>query len=243
LKESCRDIAAIFEKYRAFVAAFRAGDASESLADEIDALCKKVDLEFLLAEIPGAIDRSQEGNRRVAEVVRAMKEFAHPGAEEMVPTDVNHAIETTIAVARNEWKYVAEVETNLDPDLPPVPCVPGAFNQVVVNLIVNAAHAIADVVDKSGKDKGLIKVVTRRDAEWAEILVSDTGGGIPKEIRDRVFDPFFTTKDVGKGTGQGLAIAHSVIVERHGGAITFDSQDREGTTFTIRLPLTQKEPA
>jgi len=172
-----------------------------------------------------------------------MKEFSHPGRKEMVLLDLNHAIDSTITVARNEWKYVANMETDLDPSLPLIPCQPGEFNQVILNLIVNAAHAIDDVVRESGLDKGNIKIQTRNCLEWAEIRVQDSGSGIPEGARTRIFDPFFTTKEIGKGTGQGLAIARSVIVDKHGGTIHFETESGAGTTFVIRLPHDVKAAA
>jgi signal transduction histidine kinase len=164
-----------------------------------------------------------------------MKEFAHPDQREQAPADLNQALQSTLVIARNEYKYVAEVETDFG-DLPAVTCHVGDLNQVFLNLIVNAAHAIGDVVQNS-TDKGLIRITTRRDGDWAIVEVSDTGTGIPEAIRDRVFDPFFTTKEVGKGSGQGLAIARSVVVDKHGGTLTFASEVGRGTTFTIRLPI------
>jgi signal transduction histidine kinase len=166
-----------------------------------------------------------------------MKEFSHPGSGEKTPIDINRAIESTITVARNEWKYVAEVVTEFDSGLPFVLCLPGEFNQVILNILINAVHAITGVVREGGKEKGTITVTTRRDGAWAEIRIRDTGTGIPEKVRNRVFDPFFTTKEVGKGTGQGLAIAHNVICEKHGGTITFETETGKGTTFIIRLPI------
>jgi len=138
---------------------------------------------------------------------------------------------------RNEWKYVADVVQELDPSLPQVPCLPGEFNQVILNMLVNAAHAIADAVGEGSADKGTITVRTSHSGDWAEVRISDTGSGIPEEARNRIFDPFFTTKEVGKGTGQGLAISRSVIVDKHGGDVTFETEMGKGTTFIIRLPL------
>ena len=204
-----------------------------------DAVAADVDVEYLRGEIPNAIAQMQEGVDRVAGIVRAMKRFSHPGSAEKAPIDINQAIESTILVSRNEWKYVADMSTDFDPGLPQVPCIAGEFNQVILNLIVNAAHAIGDVVKSSG-GKGAILVGTRRDGDFAEIRVSDTGGGIPEAIRSKVFDPFFTTKAVGKGTGQGLAIAHSVIVQKHRGTIRFESENGKGATFVIQLPLEQR---
>ena len=166
-----------------------------------------------------------------------MKEFSHPGSAEKAQADINKAIESTVTVARNEWKYVADVEMDFDPELPSVPCILGDFNQVILNMIVNAAHAIAGVIGDGSDGKGKIKISTRRDGDSADIRVSDTGTGIPKEAQSRVFDPFFTTKEVGKGTGQGLAIAHDVIVEKHGGSLTFETEEGKGTTFIVRLPF------
>ncbi len=194
------------------------------------------DLGYLTREIPKAIAQSLEGVGRVANIVRSMKEFSHPGTDELQPVDVNKALECTLTVCRNEWKYVADVVTDLDPRLPLVPCMPGACNQVFLNLIINAAHAIADKQAGNCTEKGTITVSTRSDGDWVEIRVADTGTGIPEKHRTKVFDPFFTTKKVGRGTGQGLAIAHSVIVDKHGGTLTFDTEVGHGTAFVVRLP-------
>jgi PAS domain S-box-containing protein len=200
-------------------------------------LHQKCDLEYLRKEIPSAIDQALEGVQRVAKIVKGFKEFSHPGSEEKVAVNINQAIETTITVARHEWKYCAEVHTAFDVALPLVPCLAGEFNQVVLNLIINSAHAISNVVQEGGKEKGTITISTCREDGWARIAVADTGAGIPPEIKSRVFEPFFTTKAVGKGTGQGLALAHSVIVKRHQGQLWCESELGQGTTFFIRLPL------
>jgi signal transduction histidine kinase len=166
-----------------------------------------------------------------------MKEFSHPGVEGKVAADLNKAIESTITVSRNEWKYVADMTTDLDPALTLVQCYPGELNQVILNLLTNAAHAIKKQLGDNPSRKGMIKVGTRLDGDWVEIVIADTGSGIPENIRERIFDPFFTTKEVGKGTGQGLAICHSVVVEKHKGTITFNSEVGVGTSFIIRLPI------
>jgi signal transduction histidine kinase len=178
---------------------------------------------------------------RVATIVKAMKEFSHPGSAEMKAVDLNHAIESTLTISRNEWKYVADTATEFDPHLPVVRCLPGEFNQVILNLVVNAAHAISDVKTR-GRQKGRIIVTTRRDGDWAEIRVRDTGTGIPEAVRGRIFTPFFTTKEVGRGTGQGLAIAHTVVVKKHGGTLDFETEEGKGTTFIIRLPIDGAPP-
>jgi len=182
-----------------------------------------------------------EGIKRVSTLVSAMKEFSHPGTKEKVPLDLNHAIQSTITVAQNEWKYVADVETRFESTLPAISCLPGEFNQVILNLIVNAAHAIGDRAKDGIEKKGKITVETGRCPTGVEIRIGDTGTGIPLDVREKIFDPFFTTKEIGKGTGQGLAIARSIIVDKHEGSIHFESVLGEGTTFIIRLPY--HEPA
>ncbi len=197
----------------------------------------KVDLNYLYQEIPLAIQQSLEGINRVSEIVKAMKEFSHPSANQKTPTDLNRALQTTIAVSKNEWKYVADVESHFDPELPLTTCLPNEMNQVFLNLIINAAHAIELKVSKTGQGKGKIKIRTKKDGNYAEIRISDTGIGIPEEIQTRIFDPFFTTKEVGKGTGQGLAIARSITCEKHNGQLTFDTTMGEGSTFILRIPI------
>jgi len=184
---------------------------------------------------PLAIESSIEGLGRIATIVRSMKEFAHPDQGEKKFVDLNQAIRSTLVVARNEYKYVAEVDAQYG-ELPAVPCYLGEFNQVVLNLLVNASHAIADVVKDSGS-LGKLTVRTRVDGDSVEISIGDTGTGIPEAARVKIFDPFFTTKEVGKGTGQGLAIARSVIVNKHGGTLWFETECGKGTTFFIRLPI------
>lgn len=195
------------------------------------------DLEYLLDEIPKAIQQSLEGVQRVAKIVHAMKEFSHPGSEEKSEIDINRAIETTITVARNEWKYVSDVETHFEPGLPFIPCYAGEFNQVILNLLINAAHGIRQVVGDGSGQKGKIEITTGQAQGWVEIAIHDTGAGIPEAIQSRIFEPFFTTKPVGQGTGQGLALAHTIVVRKHGGRIWFESAVGKGTTFYIRLPI------
>jgi signal transduction histidine kinase len=214
-----------------------AGSVSPEHLQHFCDLHKKCDLKYLSEHIPKAIDLSLEGVKRIAKIVKGFKEFSHPGSEEKQAINLNQAIETTISVARHEWKYCADLATVFDVELPLVPCLVGEFNQVILNLIVNSAHAITNAAEKNGKGKGTITISTQREGEWARIAVADTGAGIPEEIRSRVFEPFFTTKEVGKGTGQGLALAHAAIVKRHQGQLWFESELGQGTTFFIRLPL------
>ena len=204
--------------------------------EEIKASEERTDLEFLNEEIPMAIEQTLKGVDHVTEIVRSMKAFSHPGVKEQLVVDVNQALENTVTVCRNEWKYVADMEMELAPDLSPVICSPGAVNQVFLNLIINAAHAIDASLSETSDEKGVIHIQTREDRDAVAISIRDTGSGIPEAVQSKIFDPFFTTKDVGKGTGQGLAISWSIIVEQHGGEIRFETGDN-GTTFFIRLPI------
>ncbi|OQX20299.1 MAG: hypothetical protein BWK76_01605 [Desulfobulbaceae bacterium A2] len=201
-----------------------------------DAL-QAADWDYLAEEIPRAIAQSCDGLQRISSIVLAMKEFSHPGGKEKQEASLNRIIETTITVARSEWKYVAEVETDLAPDLPLIPCLVDEMGQVVLNMLVNAAQAIAESLGGSPEGaKGRIAIKTRCTDKTVILEISDTGCGIPPEIQEKIFDPFFTTKEVGKGTGQGLTIAHDVIVNKHGGTIHLTSESGKGTTFHISLP-------
>ncbi len=236
LKDAFGDFASLLPSYERLLASAKEGTVSAGTLQEVTALVARVDTAYLTEEIPKAIEQSLEGVGRVAGLVSAMKEFSHPGTKEKILLDLNHAIQSTITVSRSEWKYVADMETDFDASLPALPCLPGEFNQVILNLIVNAAHAIADGLKKTGEAKGMIRVRTLNCAGWAEIRIEDTGTGIPKQAQARVFDPFFTTKEIGKGTGQGLAIARSVVVDKHSGSIHFETEEGKGTTFIMRLP-------
>lgn len=228
----------VLDAYKGAVARLGAkGDAAKEL-ESLRAVESDCELDYLRGEIPRTLDQSLEGLDRVGKIVRSLKEFSHPGSPIRTPIDLNHAVENAIMVCRHEWKYVAEVVTQLDPQLPQVPCLADEFNQAILNLLINAAHAIADTRPAGVDVKGTITVKTERSDSWAVIHVSDTGTGIPEAIRDRIFEPFFTTKPLGKGTGQGLPIVRSVIVGKHQGKIGFVTQLGKGTTFTVHLPLT-----
>ncbi|GAX59513.1 signal transduction histidine kinase, partial [Candidatus Scalindua japonica] len=237
LQDSFNDINKLLEKYSHLLETCKSGSVESELIEEIEVAVRELDEDFLVDEIPNAITQSLEGLDRVKNIVYAMKNFSHPDNENKKPIDINKAINNTITVARNEWKYVAEVKTDFDSSLTSVPCFPGEFNQVILNLIVNAAHAIGEEPGNGNEGKGIIVISTLCDGEWAEIRVSDTGTGISGDIRKKIFDPFFTTKEVGKGTGQGLSLVHSTVVGRHNGTITLDTELGKGTTFIIRLPL------
>ncbi len=200
----------------------------------------EADWDYLAGEVPLAIQQSKNGLERVSSIVLAMKEFSHPGGKEKVPANLNRIVETTVTVARNEWKYVADVTTELAPDLPMVPCLTDEMGQVILNMLVNAAHAIDAKLGSNPEGvKGAIHISTRALADGVELRLSDSGTGIPQAIRDRIFEPFFTTKEVGRGTGQGLAICHDVVVEKHGGTLAVTSEEGVGSTFIITLPLQQ----
>jgi signal transduction histidine kinase len=215
-----------------------ATESNEKLA-KAHAAIAAADLGYLLEEVPLALDQSLEGVSRVTFIVNAMKEFSYPGGKNMELIDLNRAIRNTIAVASNEWKYVADLEQDLDEDLPPVMCILHEINQVILNLIVNAAHAIKEVTNSENGQRGKISVSTRNVGEMVEIRITDSGSGIPDSIKDRIFEPFFTTKEVGVGTGQGLSIAYKVVVEAHKGTIRAESAYGSGSTFVVCLPIEQ----
>lgn len=227
----------LLNQYGRVIEQARQGDIPPTLLEEVDEVVRRTKPEYLLEQIPEAISDSLEGLDRVTRIVRAMKDFSHPGQDDCTAADLNKAIESTVTVARNEWKYVAEMALDLDPELPTVPCALGDINQVILNIVINAAHAIAEARNSGGPEKGTITVSTRRDGDDVEIRIRDTGTGIPEEHRQRIFEHFYTTKTVGKGTGQGLALARSIIVEKHGGQLTFETETGQGTTFIIRLPM------
>ncbi len=238
LRDACADMERVFALQDQLLGRLKERKQVEELAGKIEEVCTEIDSQYLREEIPKAFAQSLDGLQRISGIVGAMKEFSHPGTDSKVCVDLNRALQSTITVSRNEWKYVAEMVTDLDPALPPVPCLPGEINQVFLNLIMNASQAIAEAAKGNGaQHKGTITITTRTLDQYARISITDTGCGIPENIRSRIFDPFFTTKDVGKGTGQGLAISHSVVVDKHGGTITVDSEVGRGAVFVVRLPL------
>lgn len=239
--ESLEAIKSVLNGYVEAVDAVEAGRDSAELRTAARRKAEEADVDYLLDEVPRAIEQSLDGIEQVTKIVRAMKEFTHPGSgDDKVYVKLAETLRTTLTVCKNEWKYMADIETDFDPDMPPVPCLPGELNQVFLNLIVNSAHAIRELVETGQAERGVISVSTHRNGKWAEIKIRDTGCGIPDSIRARVFDPFFTTKEVGKGTGQGLAIARSVVVDKHGGTIDFRTTPGEGTEFVVRIPLEEE---
>lgn len=237
LADTMNDLAGLIEKYKAVVAEAESAGIGQDLTDAAKQMEMDVDLQFLLEEAPEAIVQSLQGATQVATIVNAIKEFSHPGEDQKVSTDLNKLIETTLTVTRNQWKYVAEIETQFADDLPEISCMPSEISQVVLNLIVNAADAIG-----SGNEQGRghIRITTTCDDENVEINIQDDGPGMTSEILDRIFDPFFTTKDIGKGSGQGLAIAYSIINQKHAGTIRCSSEPGKGACFSVRLPIDAK---
>jgi len=235
LAQSFDEVLGAFDACARIVDVAEEAGADGEAVTQARASIEAADIDFLRKEIPDALAQSLDGVARVSEIVRAMKDFSHPGSKQKRPIDVNAAIGNTLVVARNTWKYVAELETDLAADLPPVPGLPAELNQVLLNIVVNAAQAIAEELPEG--EKGWIRIRTRQDDGNVRIDVSDSGPGMPEEVSTKVFDPFFTTKEVGKGSGQGLAIARSIVVDQHGGTIAVDSRPGEGTTFSIWLPV------
>ncbi|MDQ1519683.1 MAG: two-component system, NtrC family, sensor kinase, partial [Actinomycetota bacterium] len=230
LEESFTDIMALVGTYRGVLD--EAAAAAPAVRGVVEAAESDADFEFLSTEVPQALQQSRDGVTRVAEIVRSMKAFGHPDGKDQEPVDLNAAIADTLVVAASELKHVADVQVDYG-TLPAVTCFRGDLNQVWLNLIVNAAHAI----ESAKREHGLVTVRTRFEGAEVVVEIGDSGTGIPQEVAQRIFDPFFTTKAVGKGTGQGLALARSVVIDRHHGSITFDTVDGEGTTFQIRLPV------
>jgi len=237
IADSFKSIISLIESYDSLWHEANAGGDLASLDSKRVKAKEDADLEYLKEEIPSAIEQTLEGVQRVTKIVRAMKDFAHSDQGTKSMSHINHMLESTLTVARNELKYVAEVETDFDRELPEIECYRDDLNQVFLNLLVNAAHAIADVVGDASAGKGLITVSTQRDINETVVRISDTGTGIPEVVRDRIFDPFFSTKDVGKGSGQGLAIARKIVVDKHKGTLDFETEEGKGTTFIIRLPI------
>jgi len=238
LLESFQDIEVLLNKYENLrnLASQYGGTFTELIAD-LDSFTERIEIDYLREEIPSALTQSLEGTQRVVDIVSAMKLFCHPGLDEISPSNINHGIMSTITLSRNEWKYVADLKTELDPHLPLVNCRPGEINQVILNIIINAAHSIEEKLTLHPEEKGKIIIQTSYDDDSVELRISDNGMGIPPAIQSRIFDHFFTTKKIGKGTGQGLAIAYSVIVEKHQGRIQYETSLGQGTTFIIQLPF------
>lgn len=229
------DILNFAKGYESICSSTQAAHDSE-LCMHVEKMWKDTDMDYLTEEIPHALTQSLEGIRRIASIVKAMKQFSHPGIDLVKHADINAALENTVTVCRNEWKYHSKVVFELSPDIPLLSCYINDLNQAFLNIIVNAAHAITNKVANTG-ELGVITVRTWLEEPWIAIEIEDTGTGIPADILPKIFDPFFTTKDVGVGTGQGLSLCYAIIVDKHGGTIDFTSEPGVGTRCSIRLPL------
>jgi PAS domain S-box-containing protein len=240
VRHALKDVPHALGDYRALAAGALSGKDVIEAARKASDTDEAADVDYFLKNAPDALDRALEGISRVGSIVRSMTEFAHPDTRTKADIDLNRAIKTTLNMARNEYKTVAEVETDFG-DIPAVHCHAGDINQVVLNLLLNAAHAISDVVEGTS-GKGRITVRTRSIGDFVEISITDTGHGIPEDVRGRIFEPFVTTKEVGRGTGQGLALSRGIVVEKLKGSLHFETETGKGTTFFIRLPKAVETP-
>jgi PAS domain S-box-containing protein len=234
LSSSFEQMLGLCECYRRACAKAGCAPLSAGELEDLRREEERADFEYIRANVASSIASTIDGVGRVAKIVQSMKAFAHPDQGERATADLNAALRDTLTVATNELKYVATVETDFG-DIPAVACFVSDLNQVFLNLLVNAAHAIGDVLGRSGQ-RGVIRVRSYLEGSLVVVAISDTGTGIPEAVRGRIFDPFFTTKEVGKGTGQGLALARVVVVEQHGGTLTFETEMGKGTTFFVRIP-------
>jgi len=239
LRDAFAQLQILLKSYQTAFAVLYDEDPDSPLLQEVRAAEEDADVKYLDVQVPKAFERTVEGVARVTTIVRAMKQFAHPTKASKAPADINAALINMLAVARNEYKYIADVETQLG-DLPLVECHVSELSQVFLNLLVNAAHAISDKPNPT-QERGRIVVQSYREGDRVVITVSDTGSGIDDAFRERVFEPFFTTKEAGRGTGQGLAIARAVVVGKHGGSLTFETTKDRGTTFYVKIPIHQGE--
>jgi signal transduction histidine kinase len=237
VRHALKDVPTALADYRALAAGALSGKDVVAAARKASDTDEAADVDYFLKNAPDALDRALEGIGRVGSIVRSMTEFAHPDSRTQADVDINRSIRTTLNMARNEYKSVAELVTDFG-DIPAVHCHAGDINQVVLNLLLNAAHAIGDAV--AGSDsKGRITVRTRAIGGFVEISIGDTGEGIPESVRSRIFEPFVTTKEVGRGTGQGLALSRGIVVEKLKGSLHFETETGKGTTFFIRLPVSE----
>ena len=243
LRSGLERILALLDRYQDLTAAVRQGQATPEMASELDRATADAHLEFFAQEAPTALEQSLDGIERISRIVAALRDFSHPGSEKKELADLNRILTSVLSVSRGEWKHVAEIHQDLDPHLPHVECLPGELSQAFLNIIINAVHAIQDANRSSptaeGQVQGLITLSTHSNSTGVEVRISDNGAGIPLEIRDRIFDPFFTTKEVGRGTGQGLAIVYNAVTKKHGGTVDFESEVGRGTSFIIRIPFHQ----
>ncbi|MFZ2958040.1 MAG: ATP-binding protein [Candidatus Ozemobacteraceae bacterium] len=244
LKTSFVDLLSLQKRFRDLLKRVRAGNpVTEAEFIELDEFEKRIDPAYLETEIASAIDQSLEGVDRITRIVLALKDFSHPALHEFSLADINRSIEGVTVISRHEWKRVADLHLDLDESLPLVHCSRDEVNQVLLNILVNAAQAIKEKIDAGVYDRGSIIIETRVDGDYAMLSVADDGPGIAPDNQDKIFQPFFTTKSAGKGTGQGLSLARDIVVESHRGTIDFSSEPGKGTKFRIRLPIRPPSPS
>lgn len=237
LSEGFSNISRFIAEFNGLLEATVNKSVTDDLLIQVTNSIEDTDRDYFLEEIPVALKQSQEGIENISKIVRAMKEFSHPGSDDKEHFDINRIIKNAATVTGNEWKLVADMEFDLDEQLPTVPCYAQELGHVFMNLIVNASHALTDALDPESSERGKIRISSENGGDVIKIKVSDTGPGIPEAVLDKIFDPFFTTKEVGKGTGQGLSIAHSTVIDKHNGSLTCDSVEGTGTTFNIMIPM------
>lgn len=236
LKTSCESLLDVVDAFEENLEQSGEPISWDGRVQRAEQLKEQYDLGRVRDHLQPAIDESLAGVRSVLEIVRAMKEFSHPGPAEMSVADINKAIQSTLTITRNRWKKVAEMQLELDPALPQVHCRLAEINQVLLNLVVNAADAVAERAAVGSNKMGQITIRTRQEGNWAIIEVEDSGCGILPEHLSEIFDPDFTTKQVGKGTGQGLAITHDIVVNKLKGQLNVVSTPGKGTTFVVKFP-------
>jgi len=242
LQDAFSDIQQLLAKYD--ILTNNIGDNCEKSTQEmmnaIQESIDDIDLAFILEETAPAFEHALEGIHRVSKIVTAMRSFSYKEQyDEKVATDINQCLKNTVTVARNEYKYVAELVMDLDENLPRVFCVAGAINQVFLNILVNAAHAIEEKIgNHDSGEKGLISISTCVNEDMVTIRFVDTGTGVPDKVINKIFEPFFTTKAIGKGTGQGMSLSHRIIVDEHRGKIEVRNRlEESGAEFLVSLPL------
>ncbi|MFQ5514953.1 MAG: sensor histidine kinase [Myxococcota bacterium] len=241
VEEGVSCLARMLERQSPLLEVVKKAGIAEGLVEELEELAEQLDVAYYLDEIPGALQQAREGVERIGTLVKAMSELSGANASVRRAVDLNEVVHSVVALWRERWSGVAEIELELDPALPPVTIRSSEIAQVLVSLMVNAVDAIAGRRSQDEGERGRIVVRTSRGEGWVQVCVQDDGDGIPEAIRDRIFDPFFTTKSVGAGTGQGLALAHSIVVEQHGGRLTFESREGQGSTFRVELPLGNRD--
>ncbi len=237
LEQAFNDLTRLFDRVNTWL------EGTEDQAchlDHIRQTIEEIDLTYLRNEIPDIIDQSMKGIKHITDIVQSMQVFAHPGVDHKTKADINEAIKNTLNICSHKSKHLMDIHLDLEKDLPFIPCNIVGINQVFLNLIVNAMDAIMEQQEQNASERGIIYISTRHNDHYVEIRIIDNGAGIPPAVREKVFDPFFTTKDIGKGSGQGLSMAYSMVVNKHHGSIDFNSEPGQGTTFVVRLPRRER---